>query len=65
MVLVQPLGYKMVPTMAIICWALFTIEEVGHIIEVRCPSMSVVTRSDCANGWLPPVAFLSTCARQL
>lgn len=33
LVLVQPLGWRMIPTIIVICWALFTIEEVGHIIE--------------------------------
>jgi predicted membrane chloride channel (bestrophin family) len=33
LVLVVPLGWRMIPTITVICWALFTIEEVGHIIE--------------------------------
>jgi len=33
MVLVESLGYRMIPAVAVLCWALFTIEEVGHIIE--------------------------------
>jgi len=33
LVLVHTLKWKMIPVVAIICWMLFVIEEVGHIIE--------------------------------
>lgn len=32
-VLVQPLQWLMIPTVTLICWSLFVIEEVGHVIE--------------------------------
>ena len=35
--LVESLQWRMIPAVVIICWALFVIEEVGHLIEVRQP----------------------------
>lgn len=33
LVLVEQLGWRMIPSVAVICWALLCIEEVGNIIE--------------------------------
>ena len=38
LVLVDSLKWRMIPTVLTVCWALFIIEEVGHIIEVSVPS---------------------------
>ena len=32
-VLVHSLQWQMIPTVALICWSLFVIEEVGHCVE--------------------------------
>ena len=34
LVLVEGLRWRMVPLVAIVCWALFVIKEVGSVIEV-------------------------------
>ena len=35
----------MIPTVALICWSLFVIEEVGHVIEVSSHAHAYTTNS--------------------
>jgi len=43
LVLEPVLGWMMIPAVAIICWALFAIEEIGHLIEMPfVPSLNPV-----------------------
>ena len=37
LVLVDSLRWRMIPLVVVISWALFVIEEVGHLIEVSRP----------------------------